>query len=229
MTFLFIDMVRFTSVAEMLPLTRLRTFVNAFLACASDEIEKHHGSVDKFTGDGLVAFWNAPRLDPDHAFHACKAALAVDRQLAGTLAPELVCHGLPPIAVRMGIHSGEALVGNVGSSLRMDYTALGDALNVTARLEGLNRVFGTVILVSKPIADAVRGRMLLRPLGLCHLKHRIEPVHVSELLGAVGEERPAQEVALQRTLFSLLSDGRWGEAAAHALTMRRDFRAHSLG
>ena len=115
------------------------------------------GTVDKFIGDAVMVFWNAPNPQPDHVARACRAALAA-RAAGEKLNAEFEAEGLKPFFTRFGIHVGEAVVGNLGSTERMNYTALGNTVNLAARLEGLNKQVGTTILVSEDVYLRVRDR-----------------------------------------------------------------------
>ena len=121
----------------------------------------HAGTVDKFIGDAVMAFWNAPADDPDHAAHACAAALAVQRA-NDRLNAEFEREGWPAYRTRCGLHSGDAVVGNIGSEDRMNYTALGATVNLAARLEGLNKNYGTLILVSSALQQRTASGFVFR-------------------------------------------------------------------
>ena len=125
-------------------------YTSRYFAAMSHEIMTHAGTVDKFIGDAIMAIWNAPADDPDHAANACAAALALQRA-NDRLNAEFEREGWPAYRTRFGLHTGEAVVGNIGSEDRMNYTALGATVNLAARLEGLNKNYGTSILVSSTL------------------------------------------------------------------------------
>jgi adenylate cyclase len=116
---------------------------------ATAAVLAHAGTVDKYVGDGMMAFWNAPLQDPDHAANACRAALDI-------IGAMRVFHD-PPIRLGIGVHSGEACVGNLGSEQRLEYSALGDAVNVASRVEGLTKLYGVDIVVTDATAAAASG------------------------------------------------------------------------
>jgi len=152
-TILFTDVTNFTGIAEAADPDSLMRQTSRHLAALTDAFHAEGGTVDKFIGDSVMVFWNAPHLQPDHVERACRAALSA-KAASEALNTQFAAEGLPPFAVRLGIHTGDAVVGNVGSADRMNYTVLGNSVNLAARLEGLNKQYGTTILVS----DAVRSR-----------------------------------------------------------------------
>ncbi|WP_019402688.1 CHASE2 domain-containing protein [Chelatococcus sp. GW1] len=152
-TVLFADIRGFTSRAERLDAREVVTFLNTVHTPLTDEVMRHGGTIDKFLGDGLMAFWNAPLDVPDHVAKALKAALAMQAAI-GRLAPTLAQEGLPPLAVGIGIHTGPACVGNLGSRHRFDYSAVGDTVNAAARIEQTSKVYGEPILVSGEVVAA---------------------------------------------------------------------------
>lgn len=176
-TLMFTDLANFTGLSEKLTPEQTVEVLTAYFNAMTPIIHRHQGTVDKFIGDAIMAFWGAPLDDADHAEHAVRAALemqqAMDRLRAGLLA-----RGLPPIGMRIGLHSGTAVVGNVGSETRFSYTAIGDAVNLAARLEGANKAFGTGILLSQSTAERLPADLRLRPLDDVIVKGKTEPVRV---------------------------------------------------
>jgi adenylate cyclase len=163
----------------------------------SDTVREHQGTVDKYIGDAIMAFWGAPRPLQDHAHFACRCALAMRDRLK-TMQAEWAKQGRPSVAARIGINTGEAVVGNIGSPERMNYTAMGDAVNLASRLEGLNKSYGTGIVIGESTAALVRDVMVLRPLDFVAVKGKAQAVLVHELLGEQGQvdetERRAAEM-----------------------------------
>lgn len=141
------------------------------------------GTVDKFIGDAVMVFWNAPNPQPDHVERACRAALA-GRLASEKLNSQFEAEGLKPFFTRFGIHVGEAVVGNLGSTERMNYTALGNTVNLAARLEGLNKQFGTAILVSEGVYERVQRCFQFRSLESVIAKGMTMETRVFELVGA---------------------------------------------
>jgi adenylate cyclase len=191
LTMMFSDIAGFTSQSESVPPEQLMQRISAYFQVMTEALEAHHGVVDKFIGDAIMALWNAPAADPHHARHACRAALAclaANQRLNAALAAE----GRPPLPTRFGLHTGEVVVGNLGSEERMQYTALGAAVNLAARIEGLNKHYRTAILVS----DATRARagdgFLVRYAGQAQPAGTTRPVALYELLGAKDEPAAAE-------------------------------------
>src|SRR5262249_17266272 len=155
------DIEGFTTFAETTPPERLALLLGAYFAAMTEAVTAHGGTVDKYIGDALMVMWNAPASQADHAERACRAALACRRAGEALFASEL-WRGVPPLNPRFGIHSDEVMVGHFGAPERFAYTALGDGVNLAARLEGLNKAYGTTILVSGAVAAQVRDKLVLR-------------------------------------------------------------------
>ncbi len=143
-------------------------------------VEDHNGTIIQFLGDSICAMWNAPIADSQHVDNACRCALALETGVH-ELNRRNRKAGLPELVTRFGAHTGPAVVGNVGARNRLQFTAMGDTVNVASRLEGMNKEFGTTILVSKTVADRCQARFLFRPLGLARAKGRARQVEVFEL------------------------------------------------
>jgi adenylate cyclase len=185
LTILFCDIRGFTTIAEGMKgdPERLTTLINRLLTPLSEVVMAHGGTIDKYIGDCLMAFWNAPLDDPDHATHAVEAALRMMQALEdlnGELRAEAEACGETPIALRIGIgiNTGHCVVGNVGSERRFDYSALGDAVNLASRLEGASKELGVPLVVGQATADQVSERIPLRKLKEITVKGRAEPVLV---------------------------------------------------
>ena len=136
-----------------------------------------------------MAFWGAPATLDDHAYHACLAALKASHRMK-RLNAEWANAGRRPMPIRIGIHSANVVVGNVGSPQRLSYTVMGDGVNVASRIEGLNKQFGTSICVSDSVYERVAGRVVARELGRVPVKGRETEIMVYELLGIVGSDDP---------------------------------------
>lgn len=184
-TVMFTDLADFTRTSEALAPEAVLERLSAYFDAMSRAIHAHHGTIDKFIGDAIMGLWNAPADDPDHAANACLAALAC-REAAATLNRGMAERGLPPFRTRYGIHSGEAVLGNVGSAERLQYTALGAMVNLASRVEGVNKRFGTEILVTGPTAAGLDERFLLRPLGPVTAAGTTQAIDLFELLGTRG-------------------------------------------
>ena len=175
----FSDLAGFTSLSEGLEPEELTLLLNDYLSEASDFILETGGTLDKFEGDAIIAFWNAPLDQPDHALAACRAALLCQQRLSQR-ADEYNKRVGRPLTARIGINTGPVVVGNMGSRQRFDYTVLGDAANLASRLEGANKVFGTPIMVSESTWQQTGGKIQGRLLGRLRVVGRSEPVAVYE-------------------------------------------------
>lgn len=179
-TVLFTDVADFTAKTEKADPSEVMIFTSRYFAALSEVIMKHHGTIDKFIGDAVMAFWNAPDDDPDHVVHACEAVLACVKRNS-ELNEQFRGAGWPAYGTRFGLHAGDAVVGNVGSSDRMNYTALGATVNLAARLEGLNKNYGTQVLVSAAVKERVEGRFAFRSIDEIKPKGFAEDVRIFEL------------------------------------------------
>ena len=177
LTVLFTDLAGFTSLSEKLEPEGVADVINLYLNEVTKVVMAHHGTVDKFVGDAVMAFWGAPLDDDEHALNATQAAIEM-QQVMQQLQPRFSTLGAAGVSMRVGLHSGPAIVGNMGSDLRFDYTALGDTVNLAARLEGANKAYGTGILLSSSTADLLRGRVGLRRVDKVKVKGKNVPVDV---------------------------------------------------
>jgi len=184
-TVLFTDVPDFTTIAESADPDLLMHQTSRYFSVLTDAFLAEGGTVDKFIGDAVMVFWNAPNPQPDHVERACRAALA-GRAASEKLNVQFEAEGLKPFFTRFGIHVGEAVVGNLGSTERMNYTALGDTVNLASRLEGLNKQFGTAILVSEGVHARVQDRFLFKAVGSVTAKGMTRETRVFELIGAAA-------------------------------------------
>jgi adenylate cyclase len=181
MTVLFSDIAGFTTLSENLPPEKLSKALNAYLSRMTEVVFKNNGVVDKFIGDAVMAFWGAPISDPDHAYNACKAALEMQDAI-DEIRPELENLGFGKFSVRIGINSGDMTVGNMGSDSRFDYTVLGDNVNLSSRLEGLNKEYETKILIGEGTHELVKDKIGSRLIDTVAVKGKKTGVKVYELL-----------------------------------------------
>jgi adenylate cyclase len=192
MTVLFADLVGFTGLSERLTPLLMVTLLNRHFGLQALAVQEHHGVVDKFVGDSVMAFWGPPFVKPEeHAVLACRGAQA---QLAAldTLRRELpditgLRRDLPAIDLCIGICTGEVVVGNIGSDNTRSYTVIGDTVNLTARLERANRVYGTQILVGETTAQAIGSQFETREIDTISVKGKTETTRVFELMSAAGQ------------------------------------------
>lgn len=189
-TVLFSDLAGFTRFSEPLSPKDLIGVLNAWFTPATDIILAAGGTLDKFIGDAVMAFWGAPLPDDAQAAKALGAALAMDAAMTA-LARDFAVRGLPPLAARMGLHHGPAVVGNVGSRARFNYTILGDTVNLASRLESLNKQYGTAILASRAVFAAAGEDFPFRELDRVRVVGRTAAVAVCEPLGPRGAPVPA--------------------------------------
>ena len=222
LTIFFSDLEDFSTLSEQIPSQELLTRVSAYIEVVTKAVNSEHGTIDKFLGDGVMAFWGAPALLEDHAWRSCVAALRVEHDMA-ELNARWEAQGLKRLRVRMGIHSDAVLVGNIGSRERMSYTVVGDGVNVAARLEGINKEFRTSICVSHSVFKEAGERLCVRPIDDVLVKGRRGKITIYELLGVYGagpelEPSPQQIrlAALGRIAYeALVHDDRPGALDAY--------------
>ncbi len=231
-TVFFSDLTDFTKMAERMEPDALVERLGDYLDELTQLLAEHKGTVDKFMGDGVMAFWGAPEDQPDHATRACVAALRCQQRLA-ELAGTDAGAWMAETFTRIGAATGEALVGNIGTRHRMNYTVMGDVVNLASRLESLNKQYGTSILVSESTYEPARSRVLARPIDVVAVKGKEEGVKVYEPIALVDEATPEQErVAAQceAALDAYLSRD-FGQACARweeVLELRPKDRAAAL-
>ena len=181
LTVLFSDIRGFTSIAENMTPEGLVKLLNEYLTSMTDVVFKHDGLLDKYIGDAVMAVWGAPLDQPDHAKRACLTALDMLDELH-RLQKKWSVEGLPVLNIGIGVNAGPMVVGNMGSSRRFNYTVMGDSVNLGSRLEGLNKVYGTNIIVSQMTFEKVEEEFLGRELDLVRVKGKGLPVKIFELL-----------------------------------------------
>ncbi|MEN6584791.1 MAG: adenylate/guanylate cyclase domain-containing protein, partial [Sulfuricella sp.] len=190
MTVLFADVRNFTSMSEGLDPKALSKLMNDYMTPMTRVIHQHRGTVDKYIGDAIMAFWGAPLADPDHARHAVTAALEMQHTLAA-LRPQFVARGWTDIRIGIGINSGMMNVGNMGSEFRTAYTVMGDAVNLGSRLEGLTKVYGVGIMVSEDTKNLLPD-IVFRELDKVRVKGKDIPVSIYEPLGPAEKIDPSK-------------------------------------
>jgi adenylate cyclase len=193
-TLMFTDIRDFTTHSERLAPDVLATALGRYLEAMTDAVHGQGGTVDKYIGDAVMALWNAPEATPDHPARACAAALAC-RDATEDLFGSFAWSGVPPFETRFGLHRDEVMVGHFGAPDRLSYTALGDGVNLASRLEGLNKAYGTQILVSDAVRRSAGTGFAFRRLDIVAVKGRSEGVVVYELLGPAAAPRVEAAVA----------------------------------
>lgn len=181
-TVFFSDIEGFTSLSEKMKPAELVQFLNEYLEEMTSIILNHQGTLDKYEGDAIMAFWNAPLAQHDHALNACLAALEQQKKLEA-LRKKWSAEGRPELHVRMGLNTGTAIAGNMGSRSRFDYTVMGDNVNLGSRLEGINKQYSTSILISESTYEQVKEHLFCRELDLIRVKGKNEAVRIYELIG----------------------------------------------
>jgi adenylate cyclase len=234
-TVLFSDVRNFTTISEGLSPKALSALMNEYLSPMTRIIYDHRGTIDKYMGDAVMAFWGAPLADPEHARHALETAMAMSERLA-LLRENFLERGWPEIRIGVGLNTGVMNVGNLGSQYRVAYTVMGDAVNLGSRLEGLTKEYGAEIIVSGFTRAAVSD-YVYRELDRVQVKGKSEPVEIYQPLGLqdaldgqVFEELKASEEALARyraqdwdgaeSRFKALRDS-YPERRLYALYLRR--------
>jgi adenylate cyclase len=232
LTVLFADIAGFTGLSERLG-DRIIPLLSSYLDTMSREVSAHGGTIDKFIGDAVMAFWGAPAANADHAVDACRAALACQAALA---ASGLADDQGRPLKMRIGINSGDMLVGNIGSEFRLNYTVIGDAVNVASRLEGVNKEYGTDIIIGEETRRLAGDRVHVRELDRLMVYGREGGLAIYELIGVPerGAEPPrwvalyesglaayrARDFAGAATLFRQLLDVRASDQPARIMLER---------
>jgi adenylate cyclase len=206
-TVLFSDIRGFTTISESLDAQELAELLNGYLTEMTRIIFTHQGTLDKYIGDAVMAIWGAPFDEPGHAKRGTEAAIHMLARL-GEMQAEWRARGKPVLDIGIGINTGIASVGNMGSALRYGYTAIGDAVNLASRLEGLNKQYGTRIIVSESTRAALQNeRILVRELDLIRVKGKMKPVTIYEVLGVEADGEKYKESAELIELFGRGQEG----------------------
>jgi adenylate cyclase len=204
-TVMFTDLEGFTTLTERLGAEQVAKILNLHFTGATRIVKQHGGTVNRFIGDAVMAMWGAPLDDPHQARNAVTAACEMQADLA-RLRDELVAQGLPPIRMRVGLHSCNAIVGNLGSDDRFDYTAIGDGVNLGARLEGVNKLYGTGILASGDTVARMAGQPRMRLIDEVIVKGKSQPVEI------FTPSEDAELIALTLEAIEAYRARRWDES-----------------
>ncbi len=235
MTFHFCDIRGFTTISEKFDPHGLTVFINKFLTPMTEIILEHDGTIDKYMGDCIMAFWNAPMDVPDHARKACAAALKMHERLAALNAAwqeEAKAAGrtLPQIQIGTGLNTGPCVVGNMGSTLRVDYTVLGDDVNLASRLEGQSKGYGVKIVIGPRTRELAPDYAAIE-LDLIQVKGKTKPVNIYALLGGPELAATPEFRALAEANAAMLAayrSRRWDEAEASLRRVEELGRPHGL-
>jgi adenylate cyclase len=187
LTAMFTDIRGFTAISEGLSPSALVELLNEYLSEMTEVIFRNWGTLDKYIGDAIMAFWGAPFPQPDHAERACRAALDM-LQVLKKLQEKWQAEGRSRINIGIGINTGPMVVGNMGSNRRFNFTIMGDNVNLASRLEGINKEFGTRLVISEYTYQAAGKNLVVRELDLIRVKGKMRPVRIYELL-ALDNER----------------------------------------
>jgi len=191
---LFSDIAGFTTFSEKLPPEELVLVLNEYLSAMTEIVFKNDGTLDKYEGDAVMAFWGAPVELDNNALHACNAALEMQEKLV-EIREKWRAEGKPNVQVRIGLNTGEMVVGNMGGIGKFDYTVIGDSVNLGSRLEGANKQYGTYIMASERTQELVKDYFVFRELDLLVVKGKTMPIKVFELLGRKDDSVPAIKIS----------------------------------
>jgi adenylate cyclase len=227
LTILFCDVRGFTGISESLDPEALREYINEYLTEMSAIIrERHRGTLDKYIGDAIMAFWGAPVDDPQHARHAVLAALEMQRR-CGALNARLAARGWPRLEIGVGVNSGTVRVGDMGSRVRRAYTAMGDAVNVASRLEGRTKNYAVGILVGEATRSRVKD-VVFREIDRIRVKGKDEAITVYEPLGEILEDELREELQSWQEALRAYRAQDWDAAEASLLSLQRSHPARGL-
>ncbi len=215
MTVLFSDIRGFTTLSERMVPEKLAAFIKEYLSPMTQIVFDEKGTLDKYIGDALMAFWNAPLDQPDHALRACRASIGFLQKLE-ELKAKWRAESYPEFDIGVGINTGPMIVGNMGSDVRVDYTVMGDAVNLASRLEGTNKEYETRIIISETTWQQVQGKVAARRLGAVRVKGKRKPVRIYELRGiGLPEGVEAEAIAAFEAGLEAYTEQRFVEAEGH--------------
>ncbi len=231
LTVMFSDVRGFTTISEKLDPRALSDLLNSYLTPMTNLVFEHKGTLDKYMGDAIMAFWGAPIHFPDHAKHACRCALVMLEKLK-ELQAQYRAQGLPEIDIGIGLNTGDMSVGNMGSDTVRSYTVMGDAVNLGSRLEGINKQYGTRIIVSEFTFAAIKDSFVCREVDWVRVKGKAQPVRIFELVAEKkAEPQMAQVIDLFKQGFEAYHQKSWPQAIecfSSALKVRPDDEPSTL-
>jgi adenylate cyclase len=231
MTVLFSDVRSFTTISEQFKdrPTELSELMNNFLSPLTQIIQKHRGTIDKYMGDCIMAFWGAPLDDPEHAIHALQAAIELPKAMRA-LDGEFAKRGWPPLHIGVGLSTGNMRVGNMGSSFRVAYTVMGDPVNLGSRVEGLTKEYGVEVICSEFTRNGGPAEWSYRELDQVRVKGKEVPVSIYEPMGPKDALDPAvrQDLARHRGALKLYRGQQWEQAESEFFTLSRGPNKHKV-
>ncbi len=214
-TLLFSDVQGFVGISANMDAEETVEFLNEYLGQMTEEITRTDGILDKYLGDGIMSFFGPPFTPGNHAYAACRAAIRMQRRLT-ELRPEWIARGIPEINVRIGLATGEVIVGNIGSEQTRDYTCIGEPVNLASRLEGVNKYYGTLTIIDAGTRDLAGKAINVRELDVIKVVGSDDPVRIFELWG-FDEDETAGQIELRAGYDTAMIDyraGRFNDAAA---------------
>jgi adenylate cyclase len=229
LTVMFVDVRGFTTISEGLSPKELREYINLYLTAMSEDIRaSHQGTLDKYIGDAVMAFWGAPVAFADHASRAVATSLLM-QQSAARLNGEFQARGWPELKIGIGLNSGLMHVGDMGSKIRRAYTVMGDAVNLGSRLEGITKVYGVGIAVGQATRSAA-PEFAYRELDLVRVKGKHEPVAIFEPVGRASEVDAGTiaEIGEWEQALALVRAQRWDEAGARIQALQEQHPKRGL-
>ena len=223
LTVLFSDIRGFTTLSEGLGAERLKQLLNRFFTPMTRVIFEHRGTIDKYVGDMIMAFWGAPVEDDQHAYRAVQAALRMQEESARVSA-EFIREGLPEVRIGIGLNTGVMDVGDMGSEYRRSYTVLGDAVNLGSRLEGASKFYGVGVVVGERTWELTRDRIVYRELDLLRVKGKSAAVRAFEPVGEQGrvDDQLLQRLERYHEALVLYRERRWEEAGELFRTLQEE-------
>ncbi|WP_374346917.1 CHASE2 domain-containing protein [Chitinimonas sp.] len=236
LTLLFTDLAGFTSISEAMQAEQVAQILNRHLTEMTEIVLRHNGTLDKFIGDAVMAFWGAPVLSPDQSEQAVRSAIEMQQKVAA-MRLDLEQTGGPALHMRVGIHRGECIVGNMGGEDHFDYTAIGDAVNLASRLEGVNKFYGTQILCSESVAHALAGKIALRRVDVVRVKGKqagvaiftpcddAELMRLSDIALRAFEHGPSLQQEAEQAWQLVLDHAPQDALAQHFLARLAQYRA----
>jgi adenylate cyclase len=210
-------MAGFTTFSEGKTPEELVRFINGLLNEMTELIMVNTGTLDKYLGDAVMAFWGAPLEQKNHAYLACKTALEMQKKVT-EISAQWMLKGEKPLHIRIGLNSGDVIVGNVGGERHKNYTVMGDNVNLASRLEGANKEYNSAIMISESTYEAAKEFVLVRELDSIKVKGKTKPTKVFELIGMADDEMAKQKVnSLEdyNTAMDLYKQKKFAEASAY--------------